>query len=230
MTHDYSVNALRMIVERDGSPIALSHRELELVLYMALKGGVCSREELLSAIWPDRACEDANVLRVYVNRVRARMGADAIATCDGGWRLNAGIVSDVERLESLVRDARSSATISASLRQQLRALVSLPQPQAPAWEWFAPHARRIEDLRHQTLMLLGHDSLTRAKHAEARWYAERAIENDPCDEPARELLILTFLAEGSRAAALRAYRAYRDLLMNELGVAPSVDLHELVCA
>ena len=38
------------------------------------------------------------------------------------------------------------------------------------------------------------------------------IAYDPCDEPAREIAIRAYLESGDRAAALRHFRQYRDVL------------------
>jgi DNA-binding SARP family transcriptional activator len=56
------------------------------------------------------------------------------------------------------------------------------------------------------------------------------IAYDPCDEPAREIAIRAYLAAGDRAAALRHFRHYRDVLQAELQCEPSETIARLLGA
>ncbi|WP_062516952.1 winged helix-turn-helix domain-containing protein [Demequina gelatinilytica] len=70
----------------DGEPVQLSPRELQLAhLLMSHADRVVTRREALEAVWGSAARE--NVLDVYIRYLRARLGADAIATARGiGYR------------------------------------------------------------------------------------------------------------------------------------------------
>ena len=72
------------------------------------------------------------------------------------------------------------------------------------------------------------DALERGDPELALSYAQDIIAQDPCDEPARELAIRAHLAIGDRAAALRQYRQYRDVLKTEFDAEPSADAEHLV--
>ena len=58
--------------------------------------------------------------------------------------------------------------------------------------------------------------------------AEEMIEHDPYDEEARELAITAYLALGDRAAALRQYREYREMLRADFQCEPSPALLSLL--
>jgi DNA-binding SARP family transcriptional activator len=96
------------------------------------------------------------------------------------------------------------------------------------WEWFAPAVQRMNDLRTMIAHRLASDALERGDPDAALAYASDVISYDPCDEPAREMVIRAHLALGDRAAALRTYRQYRDVLKSELQVEPSATLSALV--
>ena len=65
----------------DGRAIALSQREFTLVAcLMARRGEVCTREELLAAVWGLAHDPGTNVVDVCVRRVRMKISADLIET------------------------------------------------------------------------------------------------------------------------------------------------------
>jgi two-component system, OmpR family, response regulator len=64
-----------------GRVIALSEREALLLAHLLRRPGqAVTREELLSAVWGPLDVGSANVVDVYVGRLRAKLGADSIQT------------------------------------------------------------------------------------------------------------------------------------------------------
>jgi DNA-binding response OmpR family regulator len=64
-----------------GRVIALSEREALLLAQLLRRPGqAVTREELLSAVWGPMDAGSANVVDVYVGRLRAKLGADSIQT------------------------------------------------------------------------------------------------------------------------------------------------------
>jgi DNA-binding response OmpR family regulator len=59
----------------------LSHREYTLLLHLMQRAGeVCTRAELLSAVWGYTFDPGSNVVDVYIRRLRAKLDAEHIAT------------------------------------------------------------------------------------------------------------------------------------------------------
>ncbi|MBN9522534.1 response regulator transcription factor [bacterium] len=87
------IDLLRRRVSRDGSEVALTHREFELLEYLARhKGRPVSREMLGRDVWKDPNYALTNVVEVYVNLLRKKLdppgGPSVIATVRGvGYRL-----------------------------------------------------------------------------------------------------------------------------------------------
>ncbi|MGN0075518.1 MAG: winged helix-turn-helix domain-containing protein, partial [Parafannyhessea sp.] len=53
----------------------LSRNELRILeLLMRRRGGICSREDLMEALWTSEAFVDDNTLTVNVNRLRQTLG------------------------------------------------------------------------------------------------------------------------------------------------------------
>lgn len=77
------------IVQVDGRSHELSAREFALLeAFMRHPGQVLSREQLLSQVWGYEFDPGSNVVDVYVRYLRAKIGAERIATMRGaGYRL-----------------------------------------------------------------------------------------------------------------------------------------------
>ena len=71
------VDVARHVVTRDGQPIAVAPKTFELLLVLVRSGGrALSRQELVSALWPDTFVEEAN-LSFQISTLRKALGAGA---------------------------------------------------------------------------------------------------------------------------------------------------------
>ena len=76
----------KMVVTVDGESVSLTKTEYELLkLFLENRGKVFSREELLSAVWPDDVIVTARTVDVNITRIRKKIGpyADCIVTRPG---------------------------------------------------------------------------------------------------------------------------------------------------
>jgi DNA-binding response OmpR family regulator len=68
-------------VDGGDGPVGLSNREFLLLQHlMRNAAAVCTREELLSAVWGFSFDPGTNVVDVYVRRLRSKLGGDAVET------------------------------------------------------------------------------------------------------------------------------------------------------
>jgi DNA-binding SARP family transcriptional activator len=227
-----SVSLARGRVERAGQEQALTARELELVLFLAAHRRTCRSEEIVETLWDQREHANRSVLRVYVRRLRLKLGESAIVSVAGGYALSADSIIDLDVIERTMLPARSQEPLGDALRdrleQQLETLTTQRSSVCDSRAWFVTIGARIDDLARELGMLLGRDALRRGAFAAVLAHTGRIIERDACDEPARELRIRTFLESGDRAAALRELRVYGNTLASELGAQPSSALSALV--
>jgi DNA-binding response OmpR family regulator len=94
---DIALDRLRRTVERAGVPVELTGKEFALLeSLMMRRGQTCSRAELLDEVWQMAPETPTNVLDVYVNYLRRKLGAVSeapaalIATVRGiGYRMAA---------------------------------------------------------------------------------------------------------------------------------------------
>jgi DNA-binding SARP family transcriptional activator len=223
-------------VLRGGTPLALPEREHALLVALAVRRDAVQRGRLTDALWPDLEEGAArNAFHVCLHRLKARLGDErAIARSDDGYRLGDEVAVDLWEIDRAVAALRANQRLDDAHAARLRALydrlrASRP-PRVEAWDWFEPVERRLRELRCEIAQLLAQRALDAGNPQEALALCHDMIAYDPCDEPTREIAIRAYLASGDRAAALRHYRQYRDVLMSELQCEPSPALAKLVGA
>ena len=228
------IAVVRAEVLVDGRAVALSSRELELLVAIGLRREGVQRSRLIATLWPDQE-EDAarNALSVALHRLRAHLGReDAIVRDGDGYSLHADARVDLWEIERRTTILRGHQVLRENDRRALEALAIQLEGRRPErmqrWEWFEPTGRRLRELQIEVTHRLASDALERSESARALELASQMIAHDPCDEPAREIAIRAFLALGDRAAALRMFRQYRAVLMTELACEPSSALAALV--
>jgi two-component system copper resistance phosphate regulon response regulator CusR len=86
-----TLDLIRRQVDDGGGPVPLADREFLLLQeLMRHAGRSVSKERLLSSVWGYHFDPGSNVVDVYVRRLRAKLGPDAITTIRGvGYRFDA---------------------------------------------------------------------------------------------------------------------------------------------
>ena len=76
----FRLDLLRRSLERDGKPIALSGKALEiLAILLERRGEVVEKDDLMRQVWPDTAVEENNIT-VAISALRKALGETASAT------------------------------------------------------------------------------------------------------------------------------------------------------
>jgi DNA-binding response OmpR family regulator len=86
-----TLDVIRREADAGSGPVALAEREFLLLQELMRNAGrTVSKERLLSAVWGYHFEPESNVVDVYVRRVRAKLGAEAVITVRGeGYRVDA---------------------------------------------------------------------------------------------------------------------------------------------
>jgi two-component system copper resistance phosphate regulon response regulator CusR len=86
-----SLDLIRRQADAGSGPIALSEREFLLLSELVRNAGrTVSKERLLSSVWGYHFDPGSNVVDVYIRRLRAKVGPEAITTVRGvGYRVDA---------------------------------------------------------------------------------------------------------------------------------------------
>jgi DNA-binding SARP family transcriptional activator len=223
------------IVRTTGRDVRLSGREQELLFALALRREPTARVRLAAMLWPELDEDGArNALSVCLHRLRRHLGEEAIVRDGEGYRLCDDCKVDLWDMEERIGilRTRSRPRLDDGERAALAAFATALRNERPArtegWEWFEPVARRLGELRIDVTHRLAADALDRGDPVTALERASEIVASDPFDEPAREVVIRAHLALGDRAAALRHYRQYREMLLAELSCEPSATLTKIV--
>jgi DNA-binding response OmpR family regulator len=83
------LDLIRREADTGAGPVSLAEREFLLLRELMWRPGqIVSKQRLLSAVWRYQFDPGSNVVDVYVSRLRAKLGADAIVTVRGeGYRI-----------------------------------------------------------------------------------------------------------------------------------------------
>ncbi|CCK30551.1 hypothetical protein BN159_6172 [Streptomyces davaonensis JCM 4913] len=230
----YRILGTTQALRPDGTPLPVGGARLRALLsVLALRGGRTVPVQLLvDEVWAgDPPADAAGALQALVGRLRRGLGADAIESVDGGYRLAARPDDiDLHRFERLTTDgiraladgdpAKAAAVLDDALALwHGPALADLPDRTAEAARC---RTRRLDALRarHTAALALG-----QAEQALPELTA--LCDSHPLDEPLQTLRLRALRDLGRPAEALAAYDDVRRLLAEQLGSDPGAELRAL---
>lgn len=226
-----------------------THKAEALLVYLAVEGGLHSRERLATLLWPESDEERARgSLRSNLNFLRAGLphGTDSAPHLTSergllGLDPSSGTeldLNDVEAAYHLARTASGGATDDelSLLRRAIGCsrgafLEGFSVPDAPDFElWLVV---RRESWRARVAVIFDRLSLALSQGGEleqAVAVTTRWVEHNPLNEAAYRRLMRLHSAAGDTEAALGAYRTCRATLARELSADPSAETRALAAA
>ena len=214
----------------DGKPRrGLPHGTQRLLAFLALRERALERAAIAGTLWPEASEEHAHAsLRSALSRLSSATRT-VIRVTTHELELADGVFVDI-------RDARSIAhrLVNAGLTQDSdlsdKAISMLSVDLLPDWydDWAVAEAEEWRQLRLHALDALAERLTGLGRFADATSAALAAVKAEPLRETAHAALIRVYLAEGNRSEALDAYRHYRVLLHDELGLEPTSLIHALI--
>jgi len=192
---------------------------------------VVSTDRLLDELWGQPPAAGSTALRVRVSQLRKTLGKpDVLVTRSPGYVLRVEPDElDLHRFERLVEEAADAQPAFAAAK--LREALSLWRGEPLADFTYAPFAQaaigRLEELRVAALEKRIEADLNLGRHAELAGELGELVREHPLRERLRGQLMLALYRSGRQAEALEAYQAARRTLVDELGIDPSPQLHEL---
>ncbi|WP_320775100.1 AfsR/SARP family transcriptional regulator [Streptomyces sp. CRN 30] len=232
----YRILGTTQAVRPDGATVPVGGARLRALLtVLALRAGRTVPAGLLVAeVWGEDPPADApGALQALIGRLRRALGADAVASADGGYRLTAAPDDvDLHRFDRLAGDGARAladgdpAKAADALDDALAlwrdpVLADLPDRTAEAARWERRHLDALR-VRHTAALGLG------LGHAERSLPELTALcDAHPLDEPLQALRLRALRATGRTAEALAAYEDVRRLLADRLGSDPGPELRAL---
>ena len=219
-------------------PLGGRTQRLVLAALIARRNEAVPVAELVDVCWPDGVVPDRaeHNVRTYVHRLRSALGRDGerIATASAGYRFQLGradldldeFVDTAALVDRLIENGEIVAALDHIARAE-RLWRGRPYGEFADEPWaVAEVARstetcwRVREQKAAALLVAGRPGDTVA-------LLESMIREAPLRERPRALLMRALYESGRQAEALRAFQAFRELLVDEVGVDPSGDLVEL---
>jgi len=201
-------------------------RSMALIVYMAREPGPDRRQEILGVLWPDReerrARRALNQLLYTLRKASPELDLESVSDAlDFGKE----VWLDVEEFERRLDEGDLERAVEL-YEGPFLADLTLDEPEFDHWA----DRQRAEARRkfRKAALQLASDARERGDAEEAVGYCRRLVRSDPLDDEAQHLLIECLHQLGDRAAALRHYESYRELLARELDVEPLDHTLELV--
>lgn len=245
-------------IHHDGQKIAFRTRKvMALLIYMAVEGGLHSREKLTALFWPE---SDEPQGRMLLRRTllllrqglreenESQQSAHLIVERNAlGCNFSSGVYLDLQAVQKMVQPPREETShmprtapqseTSHTVVAQLQAAASLYRgnfldgfylEDAPDFDdWM-----RIQRQAWHTRINLVFDRLSllqfrRGEIADAIEIATRWVAHEPLNETVYQRLMQLYLAMGNRDGALRTYEACRKILSSELRAKPAPETEAL---
>jgi DNA-binding SARP family transcriptional activator len=186
-----------------------------------------ARTAVAGQLWPEVPEDQAQAsLRSALWRLR-RTAPGLVERTGGALSLAAGVRVDVREL-----DGWAERVLDPQARGDR---MSLPDPALwgdllPGWydDWVLLERERVRQHRMHALEAVAVRLTAAGRHGMAVQAAHLAVRAEPLRESAHRTLVRGYLAEGNIAEALRAYHLFRQMLHDELGVAPTEQMTRLV--
>ncbi len=209
-----------------------------VLAFLALHDRPVHRGQVAGTLWPDtHERRAAASLRSALWRIR-RLGHGTLVSSAKHLSLGPGVDVDVramvEAAHRLLGAGTANVPSGLSARSDDLDVFLLAASEwdelLPDWydDWVLMERERLRQVRLHALEALGARLIEAGRAGRAVEIGLMAAAEEPLRESAHRLLIRAHLAEGNVSEAIRQYRSYRRLLWDELGVAPSAKLEELV--
>ncbi|TVQ32936.1 MAG: hypothetical protein EA356_12895 [Geminicoccaceae bacterium] len=219
-----------------GTPIPMARSALQLLGFLALYADrPLPREAVAAELWPDCEPQRARArLSTAMWRLRAALavfGCSRVLVCEGEATIG---------LDDRVLDAVDTRGFERRARLFLERADDLAWPTAeesgrargvPLAGWYAHWAlqarARLEDLRERGLTVLLQRQVAAKLDDAAIDTAQELLRIDPLREDVHQQLMAIYAGQGRFALVKRQYERCRQILEQELAVAPMVETRAL---
>src|SRR3954464_1789374 len=195
-----------------------------------------SAERLAVALWGEDVPPSAvKTVQVYVARLRKALDDPGVlATTPAGYslRVRPGEL-DAERFEERVATGRDALAkgraeeAAGELREALELWRGPPLAELASTPFAPTEIARLEEQHLAALEVRVEADLATGRHAELVGELQQLTSQHPWRERLHAQLMLALYRSGRQADALEAYRHAREVLVEQLGIEPGAELHDL---
>jgi DNA-binding SARP family transcriptional activator/predicted ATPase len=219
-----------------------------LLIYLAVESDRAHRRDFLAGLlWPELPNQDARRnLRKSLHRLREALGqslSDQLLDVDrqsvglNAQHLDLDLARLRDHLQQALKHDHSHLSACSECMSHLEAAMAIPnggfldgfyvKDSSEFDRWQSQHIELAAREVRQLLTLLVEAYESRQDFGQMLTVASHLVELDAFDEPAQMALIRAFALNGDRHEGLTQFDRYRDLLSDELDVAPGEAIQEL---
>jgi DNA-binding SARP family transcriptional activator len=213
-----------------GEQAGIPRSSQRLLAFLAISGGVTSRDAVAGTLWPDATQTHARSnLRSALARLN-RPGRKMLQVSKLELGLAKDVTVDIRHAQELARRLLDPAVTPEQSDLSPAAKMILSSDLLPGWydDWVLAEAEDWQQLRLHALETLAGRLTAVGCWGQAADAAGAAVRAEPLRESAHAALIQVHLAEGNQSEAVRQFTRYRALLHAELGLEPTVRLRRLI--
>jgi LuxR family maltose regulon positive regulatory protein len=220
-------------VELDGESVQWATAQSRNLLFFLLQHPLALRkEEIGGAFWPDHSPHKLDgIFRSTLYRLRRSLFRESIIYEDGVYRFNTAIAHwfDVAALQELLDQAEGTEdpAVRINLLEQALDLYQGDYLEGIYEDWCVVERERLrESYLDAVEPLAGLHAQQGYLHQAIKGY-QHLLEEDPYREAAHRDLMRCYYRQGDRAAAIRQYRTCVRILLQDLGLSPSIETEKL---
>jgi DNA-binding SARP family transcriptional activator len=200
-----------------------------------------SRDALMAILWPEDAPEVAlHKLQIAVSALRRSLNRGYSTDAGGGYilykepfyLLNPAVAlrTDVDEFLALWQAGRSTGGSEAiKLFEQAMCLYTNAFLVEDMYaDWSSARREKLSQVSLSMCRVLTSHYLEAGRYEEAEKWAIENLKGDRCDEKAHRQLMQIYFAQGQRGEALRQYQRCKQILAEELGIAPTPETVNLL--
>lgn len=176
------IDAVHAVVRRDGRPVDLPPRELALLTALAAGPRACPSYTLVPLLWPRAVPSQSSSLKVYIHRLRRRLGPSLISSTNKGYELNAGVRVDLRDVRALLQKPALTEMQRQTVSRFYFAALSADRTFLSRWDWFAGTEALIAAVVSEAALRLAREAIARNKRDEAHTIVRSAALLNPTEQ------------------------------------------------
>jgi len=218
-----------LTIKKNGEILKLSgSSKAEAILaFVALEGGQQSRAGLAAMFWPESSENNASAsLRVALSLLRKNVGEYVEITRET-VKIRQGVVvtTDVQAFEEQIIRGNLSQALELYKGDLFEGLHILDCNEFENWRRW--EQERLNLLLVNALQTVISNELAQGNYKRGQYLTSELLRIDPINEVALRQNMIAFALDGKRTDALKHYKHFSEILMDELGIKPSAETEEI---
>ncbi len=220
-------------VELDGKTVQWATTQSRDLLFYLLQHPIGLRkEELGGTFWPDHSPHKLDgIFRSTLYRLRRALFRDSVVYEDGVYRVNPALDHwyDVSTFQVCLEQAEHSEDPAGrvALLGEAIGLYEGDYLEGVYEDWCVVERERLREAFLSAVETLAGLHAQQGYLLQAIDEYQRLLKQDPYRETAHRELMRCYYRQGDRAAAIRQYRACVRILLQDLGLSPSLETERL---